>query len=211
MFSHNNIDRAASKPFHMSYRRLLTILFILLTTINILSMVATTAHYLQRIHAKEETEKHALLTINSTIKGSTSKESFSSSSLKPQQTVVHRIHPSLPLTNRDAYAVVRFLNFTALIAGIGVRLLGLLAIGAFGKAFADDQFENSDKRESFTGCLAYTTAMIILLAAYYVGIVRLAVHDLIIHVLLLGIGTVFVGFALQPRQSYSKQTDTLPI
>ncbi|KAH9387781.1 hypothetical protein TYRP_008978 [Tyrophagus putrescentiae] len=207
MFSHNNIDRAASKPFHMSYRRLLTILFILLTTINILSMVATTAHYLQRIHAKEETEKHALLTINSTK--STSKES--SSSLKPQQTLVHRIHPSLPLTNRDAYAVVRFLNFTALIAGIGVRLLGLLAIGAFGKAFADDQFENSDKRESFTGCLAYTAAMIILLAAYYVGIVRLAVHDLIIHVLLLGIGTVFVGFALQPRQSYSKQTDTLPI
>ncbi len=205
MFSNNNIDRAASKPFHMSYRRLLTILFILLTTINILSMVATTAHYLQRIHAKEETEKHALLTINSTK--STSKES----SLKPQKTLVHRIHPSLPLTNRDAYAVVRFLNFTALIAGIGVRLLGLLAIGAFGKAFADDQFENSDKRESFTGCLAYTAAMIILLAAYYVGIVRLAVHDLIIHVLLLGIGAVFVGFALQPRQSYSKQTDTLPI
>ena len=116
-----------------------------------------------------------------------------------------------PFTNKDAYTVVRFLNFIGLIVGVSTRILGLMAVGVCGKQFSDIEYESSDKRESFTGTLAYTCAMIILLAAYYVGIVRLMVHDVIIHYLLTIIAAIFLSFALQPRENYSKELNTMPI
>lgn len=174
----------ANKPFHMSYRRLLSLIFTVLTLINIVSMLISTSLHMHKMHEKEQMEKVAV-----------------------NQTSFHQY----PLTNKDAYAVVRFLNFIGLIVGISIRILGLIAIGVCGKEFSDIEYESSDKRESFSGSLAYTCAMIILLAAYYVGIVRMLVHDLVIHYVLTIIGAVFVGFALQPRENYSKELNTLPL
>ncbi|KAI2806127.1 hypothetical protein BLOT_005138 [Blomia tropicalis] len=174
----------ANKPFHMSYRRLLTLIFLCITLVNISSMLFYTIMHLQRINIKEEREKFDLTSQYSSY---------------------------YPLTNKDAYSVVRFIHFIALIVGISVRFFGLIAIGFCGKEFSDIEYESSDKRESFTGSLSYTCSMIVLLAAYYVGIVRLTIFDLICHYLLTIIGAIFVGFALQPRENYSKELNTLPI
>lgn len=177
-FSHKNLK----KPFKMSYRRLLSIIFITLTIINIISMVIYTSIYLNKIDKKEHLEKHDYL-------------------------ISQRTNP----TNRDAYSIVRFINFTAMIANIVVRIFGLIAIGVCGREYSYTEFESSDRRESFTGCLAYTCAMIILLAAYYVGIVRLITHDLLIHCVLTILGGIFIAFSLQHTDTYSKELNILSI
>lgn len=169
--SHNN----CRKPFNMSYRRLLSIIFTVCTMINIISMVINSTIYLNRIGHKETVE----MTQNN--------------------------------TNRDAYAVARFINFITLLIGIAVRISGLIAIGVCGKDFSDTEFESSERRESFTVSLIYTCSMIILFAGYYVGVVRMVPHDLILHCVLTIIGVVFIGFSLQSYETYSKELNTLPI
>lgn len=173
-FSHKN----SNKPFQMSYRNLFSIVFMVLTIVNIISMIIYTSLYLNMIEEKEKTEKH-----------------------------IHLFTP----TNHDAYAVVRFLNFASLFVNISLRIFGLIAIGICGKEFAYTEFESSDRKESFTGCLAYTCGMIIMLAAYYVGIVRMAPHDLLIHCILTVIGGTFVAFSLQHSDTYSKELNTISI
>ncbi|OTF81896.1 hypothetical protein BLA29_010815 [Euroglyphus maynei] len=123
----------------------------------------------------------------------------------------HLISNHMNPTNRDAYSIVRFINFTALIASIVVKIFGLIAIGACGREFAYTEFRSSNRRESFTGCLAYTCAMIILLTAYYIGIVRMVTHDLLIHCILTILGGIFLAFSLQHTDTYSKELNTLSI
>lgn len=166
----------SNKPFRISYRRLLSIIFIVITVINILSMIINTALYLNRIDLKEETERHVHL---------------------PNRT------------NRDAYSVVRFINIISISVNISIRIFGLFAIGAMGRQFAYTEFESSDRRESFTGCLAYTCSMLILLAAYYMGIIRMVSHDLLMHSLLAILGGVFIAFSLQPHDTYSKELNQI--
>ncbi|KAF7495459.1 hypothetical protein SSS_05933 [Sarcoptes scabiei] len=119
-------------------------------------------------------------------------------------------HVHLPnRTNRDAYSVVRFINIISISVNISIRIFGLFAIGAMGRQFAYTEFESSDRRESFTGCLAYTCSMLILLAAYYMGIIRMVSHDLLMHSLLAILGGVFIAFSLQPHDTYSKELNQI--
>ena len=170
------------KPFKMSYRRLFSLIFLLLTIINIVSMVITTTIYMKKMDQKEQQEKLSHL-------------------------ISERTNP----TNRDAYSIVRFISFISLIASISIRIFGLIAIGICGREFASTEFESSKRHESFTGCLTYTCAMIILLAAYYVNIVRMVQYDLIIHCILTIFGGIFLAFSLQPTDTYSKELNELSI
>lgn len=154
------------RPFNMSYRKLLMIIFTVLTVVNILSMIIYMSIYLGQLSKKETKEMN---------------------------------------TNRRAYAVAQVVHVATLLVAIAVRLIGLVAIGVFGKEFADNKFESSERGESFFVSLIYTCSMIMLLAGYYVGIVRMVPHDLLLHIVLTVFGCIFIGFSLQGYKTYSKE------
>lgn len=182
-FMHEN------KPFNMSYRRLFSIIFVVITVVNTVSITITTLMHLNKMERKEKLELDSFQTYPLTLADSNSTELYR--------------------TNRSAYAVAQILYTIGLFVSVSIRLFGLAAIGMFGKEFSDNEYERSDRRESFSGCLFYVGAMIVLFGAYYVGMVRMWPFDAFLHCLLIAIGILFLAFSIQEQEEYSKEVDTV--
>ncbi len=96
--------------------------------------------------------------------------------------------------NKDAYQFARFIFGIGMGLGVGARLFGIYAI----------------YRENFIQILIYGLSLIVLIICYSIGIIKMNLFEVILHVILIVLAFIFARFVVR-EEPFSKEVATLPL
>lgn len=96
--------------------------------------------------------------------------------------------------NKDAYQFARFIAGIGMGLGVGARLFGIYAVF----------------RENFIQTFIYALSLIVLIVCYAIGIMRMNLFEVILHVILILLAFIYARIVSR-EEPFSKEVGTLPL